>query len=184
MKSATQVSGAQPPAAGRWAPIVTVATVLLAAAAAAGGSVWFRMASSRRPIEFLGRAEAKRLLLAPQVTLYRCSGSSGATSPVSPDAGLSVGSAQGFTHVRRSLIQDRSYDWDAAVDAAAATWNWRLVFTDDTGKLTLDFDGQRGMMRLVERDRVVSIGPSMPALETLFTSIAKLPAGSTANQGR
>lgn len=161
-----------------WAPQATVAVVLLVAMTAASGSVWFRLRANRRPVEFLGHDQAQRLLIAPQARLIRSEvGESDAATASWP-----LASAPGFSHVRRSLLSDRSYVWNAPVDAAGATWIWSITVGDASGSLSLDFDLERGLMRVGDDGRVVSIAPATAALEKFFSDVAQTTASDESRQ--
>lgn len=157
----------------RWAPVATISTVMLVAAAAAAASAWYRMQLSQRPVEFLGREPARLLLLAPRATLRHTPAAvpHGTASLPAAQGEVDVSQAPGFSHVRRCLLSDRSYDWGAAIDPATATWSWQLVLREDAKELRLDFDLERGWVRVVDSNRSAAIPAARGALATLFGEV-------------
>lgn len=75
-----------------------------------------------------------------------------------------VSSAPGLSHVRQSLLNDRSYNWQAVQPHEPPAWDCALVFAEAAQQVTLllDFDG--GRARLLPGGAEASLAPAMPAI--------------------
>ena len=154
--------------------ILAVCGFALAAASAA----WvYQRGRAARPLEFWGAeaglliasaAEAEALLLRP---------ASAADSPAESELDsiefdgvrlvvlrrADVSTARGITNVRRALLDDGSFAWDAA-DPCRPQWTHALRFSNDAAETLLLLSFECPQAAAVKVRRTASIAPSAAAL--------------------
>jgi hypothetical protein len=140
-------------------------------------AVWFQWGQTRRCLEFLGAAAARRIQAAPRVELWSLAAEGPAVRAVRR---LDVSRAPGLVHLRRGLIEDVNYRWHQAGSQGAArlpadAWDEAIAFFDGpAGDLpgtvvAFDLDGPDGSGRqpaatVVGRGGRVALGPLAPGL--------------------
>lgn len=159
--------------------ILAVCGVALAASAAA----WvYQRGRAARPLEFWGADAGLLVASAPRVEalLLGYAGEKGAAAdgdlgtiesgPIEFDGArlvvlrrADVSTARGITNVRRALLDDGSFAWDAS-DSCRPEWTHALRFSSDDAEtlLLLSFDCPRATT--VAGGRTASIAPSAAAL--------------------
>jgi len=123
-------------------------TVILLILAVALGSAtlswWNQYRRGQRVLELWGPEVAYRIRLAPETELLALAGASAdPANPSSSDSTLAIGprvftieqrrnltGSPGLVHARQALIQDSSYEWDAATPEAEIVWRYALQFRD------------------------------------------------------
>lgn len=102
-------------------------------------AVWFQWRQTRRCLAFYGADVAGRIQSADRVELWEFRGAA-ALDPLEPASRRDVTRAGGLVHLRRGLVEDANFDWEA-VSAAAAdgparsgagprTWDVAIAFFD------------------------------------------------------
>lgn len=167
-----------PRATGRGTRLVIGLLALGLAAAATG--IWFQWQQTRRCLDFYGATAARRISAAPTVELWTL-------VPGSHPGRLrafgrrDVSQARGLVHLRRGLVEDANFEWDASSGATGdlggrlpdEAWTFALAFTDPAhpgGAATVvafsvaadgaspSHDGGRAAMAVVGRPGRVALG--------------------------
>ena len=125
-------------AGGTW---LVVGLLLLGLAAASTG-VWFQRHQTRRCLEFYGPAAARRISAAPVVELLIVQPGS-APGRLACRTRIDVSKAPGLVHLRRGLVEDANFTWQAAATSASPearrpsearlpseVWDAALVFSE------------------------------------------------------
>jgi hypothetical protein len=162
---------------GKW---VILGIVGISVAASAISWIYYARLQER-PLALWGSQAAELILRAPDARAYRVMPLpiEGAASPeASPRSALmidgqsfvsiderDVSHANGFSHIRNSLIHDRSFAWDEPPCDVPPTRSYVIEFTDgkDRVALALAFDCPRAT--ILDTDRVISIRPVAKAIE-------------------
>jgi hypothetical protein len=156
---------------GKWVILGVVGLSFLAASAS-----WFYYARlQERPLALWGIRPAEMMLRAPAAKAYRIVSAAEApqtNNAEQPAAEFSVAGeryvavaerdisqANGFSHIRNSLIHDRSFVWDEAPCEIAPQWTYVIQFIDGDERtaVVLAFDCPRAAP--ADTDRIVSIRP-------------------------
>jgi hypothetical protein len=140
-------------------------------------AVWFQWGQTRRCLQFFGSSAARRIQVAPRVELWSLA-ADGTT--VRASSRLDVSRAPGLVHLRRGLIEDVNYRWDAdgfrpAGPLPAEAWDDAIAFFDaaagDAGVTVVAFDldgpdgsGRQAVATVVGRAGRVALGPLAPGL--------------------
>jgi hypothetical protein len=151
--------------------------LLLVAVGLAVFAVWFQWGQTRRCLAFFGPAAARRVQTAPRVELWSLV-ADGATVRVRRR--LDVSRAPGLVHLRRGLIEDVNYRWEAESPRTggrlpADAWDEALAFFDAAGSdaaatvVAFDLDVPTGSGRepaatVVGQAGRVALGPLAPGL--------------------
>ena len=179
-RDAVRTTAGIPP--GTW----LVAGLLLMGVAAAVTGVWFQRHQTRRCLEFYGPSAARLITAAPRVELLRVQPG---TSPgrLAVQSQIDVSKAPGLVHLRRGLVEDANFNWQAVEPAdhasiqtrlSAESWDVALVFADPYGTdtqarlhgggqttLVIDFDPAGGCLALVGQPGRIGLGRIGPGLE-------------------
>ena len=134
--------------------LIALAMIALALAAAAA-SFWYHRATGARALEFWGSENARRIARASQVEVLEILGRDTPGSQPAPSGNQGTASsarswdasqARGIGNIRRTLIEDASYDWKRPRPQAAGRWKYRLRFSDERGHadVWLSEDGTAG----------------------------------------
>jgi hypothetical protein len=138
-----------------------VAGIFLVAAVAAAASLWYLSRQSQRSLAWWGPEAAERMLHAPRVLLLRL-GEQADLETLDLEAAESrdISSAPGLSNVRRGLVSDGSFDWQAALGDPPPRWLYALQFDDGQRSTTvlLSFGGEP-QARLFGSDHSISIRP-------------------------
>jgi hypothetical protein len=179
-RDAVRTTAGIPP--GTW----LVAGLLLMGVAAAVTGVWFQRHQTRRCLEFYGPSAARLITAAPRVELLRVQPG---TSPgrLAVQSQIDVSKAPGLVHLRRGLVEDANFNWQAVEPAdhasiqtrlSAESWDVALVFAEPYGTdtqaqlhgggqttLVIDFDPAGGCLALVGQPGRIGLGRIGPGLE-------------------
>jgi hypothetical protein len=174
---------------------VVVVTVVLMAVALGAFAVWFQWGQTRRCLRFLGPEVAGTIQSAPAVEIWDL-GSDG--ERIWRTTSLDASHAPGLVHLRRGLIEDVNYDWDAgdhagaAVPLRSAAWDVAIVFhgpgpganpgasAQQTVVLAVDLDPP-GSLTVVGRPGRVTLGRLRSGLAKWVEATQKMgiPAGKS-----
>ncbi len=157
-----------------------ILSILLLALALAVFSIWYQRSLAWRSQEYFGPQAAELILQAPIVEALKLTPSSGFHANP-PERILSVGgqavviaqqrdvsTARGLANVRRGLLSDRSYDWDAAPAAGSPTWDYALCFKHGDREATLLFSTEESQALLAGRSQSLSTSPVTAGLSAFF----------------
>ena len=146
--------------------LVIVAIVLVGVSAAAF-SVWYQQHQSQRSLQFWGAENARLIARAPVAEALRLD-----LSPEESDCPdklevlrgticverrREVSRAPGFSNIRRGLLQDASFDWDAVPPDNALSWEFGLRFEENGREVALLFDLTLGVASLAAAERAVAL---------------------------
>ena len=173
---------------------LVLAMCALAAVAAAIGW-WSRYLATHRAAEFWG-SQTTALLRGPsQVELIELAARAPSRGePVETTTGLAgqpvvarhdISNAQGLTHLRSALVEDRNFEWDRSVPANDPAWIWALRFHTHEHAIVLLFPSDFSRLgylkvgylpmgnRQAESQGVTSVScrPLMVPLATYFRSL-------------
>jgi hypothetical protein len=180
-------------AGGTW---LVVGLLLLGLAAASTG-VWFQRHQTRRCLEFYGPAAARRISAAPVVELLIVQ-PGGAPGRLACRTRIDVSKAPGLVHLRRGLVEDANFTWQATATSAspearrpsearlpAEVWDAALVFSEPAtsdaagnaersggGQTTLviDIDPAGGAIAMLGQPGRMRLGRIGPGLEKWIRS--------------
>jgi hypothetical protein len=173
-----------------------VAGLLLLGLAAAITGIWFQRHQTRRCLEFYGPAAARRIAAAPTVELLLVQPGQG-PGQLGAQTRIDISKAPGLVHLRRGLVEDANFSWQAT-DARASgggaggavperlpleSWDVAFVFTEpggsgsgrqprDEGRTTLviDLDPAGGSLAAVGQPGRIGLGRIRPGLEKWIRS--------------
>lgn len=114
------------PATGGW----IVGGLLALGIAMAVFAVWYQWGQTRRCLAFYGSEAAHRIQAAPRVELWRLEPGEAAARPESGDRRPDVSRARGLVHLRRGLVEDANFAWDASPAAGRPDTAVALAFYD------------------------------------------------------
>lgn len=184
--------------------------VLFLAVAAAVVSWIYYARLQRRPIELWGSRAAELMLRAPLARAYRLAPDRSSAGTSAAEAGSAdrqgadadiaqpghvvtiggetllasderdVSHAPGFSHIRQSLIHDRSFAWDAEPVKGSPRWEYAIEFDDQGDTAMVVFAPRSDCAALVGSDRTVSIRPVSAAIRDFL--VEQYPAKSEAKQ--
>lgn len=167
-----------------------VVGLLLLGVTAAVGAIWFQRHQTRRCLAFYGPIAARRITSAAGVDLLGVQ-PGGGPRRLAASTRVDVSKAPGLVHLRRGLVEDANFTWDAArVEAGVEPpveramrggrqgdgpsrpldcWDAALVFTDrDGGQTTLvvDLDPHAGALAVVGQPGWIGLGRIGRGLDT------------------
>lgn len=141
---------------------MVVAAMLAAALALAAFAVWFQWRQTRRCLDFYGADVARLVQTAPRVELWRLGPAAGPSAP-EPRRRIDVSQAPGLVHLRRGLVEDANFAWDAPPDPGLPrTWSLALAFSAEPGSVpaVLVFDtGEAPAVAVAGRTEIMVPGP-------------------------
>ena len=158
-------SPAGPPPGGSGSALV-LGLLLLGLVAAVTG-IWFQWGQTRRCLDFYGPRVAKLIAEAPRVELWTLEPGS---SPrrMRAVARQDVSQAPGLVHLRRGLVEDANFRWEAGDDRGAplpaAAWDSALVFATPEDEestaavLAIDFAEGGGALTVVGQAGRIGLG--------------------------
>jgi hypothetical protein len=134
----------------------------------AGASWWYRYEATHRAAEFWGPQAARLIRDAPQVTLQRRQFEPGE---------IDISKAQGITHLRNALLENRSYDWpqpETSVRPQVSMPRWVLIFSDPSTNenVAIQFSDDCGLAQLLgesKRGWAISCAPIKAGLSQVFS---------------
>jgi hypothetical protein len=180
-RSPTPSSPAAGTPRGTW---LVVGLVLLGLTAAITG-IWFQRHQTHRCLEFYGAAAARRIAAAPTVELLLVRPGAG-PGRLTAHTRIDVSKAPGLVHLRRGLVEDANFNWQASggADGAAAprlpldAWDVAFVFTEsgdtrsatslgdqDRATLVIDFDPTGGTLAMAGQPGRIGLGRIGAGLE-------------------
>jgi len=110
-----------------------VAGMLAAAVGLAAFAVWFQWRQTRRCLDFYGGDVARLVQAAPRVELWRLAPAAGPSAP-EPRERIDVSRAPGLVHLRRGLVEDANFVWNAPrARGVPQTWTSGLAFFGEPG---------------------------------------------------
>lgn len=179
-------------AGGTW---LVVGLLLLGLVAASTG-VWFQRHQTRRCLEFYGPAAARRISVAPVVELLIVQ-PGGGPGRLACRKRIDVSKAPGLVHLRRGLVEDANFTWQAAATSGgpaarlpsetrlpSEVWDAALVFTEpasdaagNAGRsgggqttLVIDIDPAGGSIAMLGQPGRLGLGRIGPGLEKWIRS--------------
>lgn len=180
-RSLVEIMVSNEPSAGPLLPgKYAIIAIGLVAVLLASAGVWYQYRLQHRPLTFWGTETAQLILAAPDVEALRLaaideSGAGAEQETLTIDGHewavverREVSEARGFTHVRRALVMDGSFEWEGPSAACEPTWRDALRFVDGPREaiVALAFDCPRAM--LVGRDESLSIQPVADGLQAFM----------------
>lgn len=140
-------------------------------------AVWFQWGQTRRCLAFYGTVAARSIQVAPRVELWSLAAD---RDGVRATKRLDISRAAGLVHLRRGLIEDVNFRWDANFrrpaggDAAGGrlpteSWDEAIAFftgedaTTATAVIAFDLD-EPGSVTVVGRSGRITLGPIAPGL--------------------
>jgi hypothetical protein len=123
--------------------------MLLLALAAVVGSQWYYSRIQQRPLALWGKAPATAIVKSP-VAVALLLGKARQPSKAGTIETIHMGKTQigvidrrmvanapGFSHLRASLVNEASFDWEAPTDNCEPNWEYGLEFSVGDGNNTL-----------------------------------------------
>ncbi len=161
--------------AGRAGGLLVMALLLLGLTAASV-AIAFQRGQTQRCLDFYGTEAATAISRAPHVELWQLTEVDGLPTATRR---VDISEAKGLVHLRRGLVEDANFDWEAAPAAGptlpAGAWDWLMVFADSSAaaesdglRLVLDLgdEGQGGWISVVGLGGRVGVGRLGPGLAT------------------
>jgi hypothetical protein len=170
---------------------LVILVVLAVAITGAAASWFFRYNATHRTVEFWGAETTKLIRDAPHVALLKLLplkiGDTADTTLVidaekyTVGPRLDVSSAHGMTHLRNALLEDRSFEFDAQLEAPPPHyWRWALEFRDGGKSATILFGDDCMSLRLQSGNGgVVSCRPIAAGLQEMFAEFSSNTANSS-----
>lgn len=128
--------------------------LLLLGLTAATVAIAFQRGQTQRCLDFYGADVAAAVSRAPYVELRRLASVDGRLVAQSR---VDISDAKGLVHLRRGLVEDANFDWQAAAAAEVplpqAAWDWAMVFAESPESLA---EGRATQL-------VISLGGEPPA---------------------
>ena len=170
-----------------------ILAVLVLGLVGATGGWWYRGQLQRNAITFLGADNATLIQEAPSVILLQlepadASGLGGEEQPLAvADREFTVtnrvetGRAPGLIHLRQSLINDRSYNWQQSAAGCEPQWKYAIRFDDEAKRaVTVLLDFSCFQLLVLENQRMISMKPMAAGLEKFIAAQLAKPAESRA----
>jgi hypothetical protein len=157
---------------GKPAILVLLALGLVAAV----GATWYRAWVQRRPMELWGRLAAQLVLRAPEVELLELSATGTSTEPtherliyggqrLTVVRRQDVSSEPDLLYVRRSLVNEASFDWSTSAADCQPVWKYALRFTDEgANQATVLLAPNCKLAQMAETGASQSIAPVMSGI--------------------
>ncbi len=159
---------------GKLVSLILIALGLSAAVLAVG----YQYRATRRTLAFWGGEAAALIARAPQVELLFLAPPVEGTDPSSATYSLDkalagaraidISSARGVVHLRHSLVEDATFDWNPPAGKPKGAWTHALRFSDDDRSAVVAFDLISEQATLAPTQSVVSIRPISRGLKTFF----------------
>jgi hypothetical protein len=170
-------------ASGRYA-IIAIAVLAI------GGATfnwWYQRDLRRRSLDMWGAPLARLIVQAPEVeAMLLAPAGSGAAPQADAEDGNTITidgdqwividraridtpeQAPGSTHVRRSLVNDRSFVWDQPVEDCRPDWRYALFFRDGDQEETILIALDCPRVALLGSNIRATITPVVPPLKEFF----------------
>lgn len=187
MQAPDPTADTPPPQGSRSGTWLALAMLLIGGLAALGSWLFYRNLQ-RQPLELFGSENAALILTAPQAELLVLAPAEG-DSPetlqlpgelLAVEEAFAVENAPGFSHVRNSLLNNASFDWQAPRGDCSPRWRYALRFSGQEEACTVGFDIDCNRLGLEGASRDVSLEPVADGLEAIFEDyLARRQAGKT-----
>ena len=159
-----------------------VAGLLLLGLAAAITGIWFQWQQTRRCLAFYGPAAARRIAASSAVELMLVQ-PGGQAGQLVAQTRIDVSKAAGLVHLRRGLVEDANFNWQASGGAAperlpSESWDVALVFGEPLGSTTLviDLNPAGGSLAVVGQPGRIGLGRIGPGLEKwIWSTLSAAP---------
>jgi hypothetical protein len=188
-------AGDEEPSGGVSGKLVIIA-IFVAAVSAAAASWLFRYNATHRAAEFWGPEAAQlirdaktveftRLNPPPDSTFHLDREFPGTLAIVGPEDVRDISTANGLTHLRTALLEDRSYRWPAGSAPPEIRWAWTMTFRGASTKddAILLFSADCRYIAMFNRAEVLSAEPIAAGLRKIFAEMsASQPVASPAAQ--
>jgi hypothetical protein len=153
-----------------------IATIVLLGVAAAVYSQIFNARLQRRALDLWGKRNAELMVNGPLANALLL-GPADAKGDGAELERLMVGGEHftvlaekdaatkpGFSHLRQSLVNERSFDWSAEIEACRPRWKYALEFSDGNHAIMLLIAPNCGFVRLTETGATASMQPVMKGI--------------------
>lgn len=158
-----------------------MAIVLLSALLAALG-VWYRYQQGRRALAFWGTEHASLLRNAPSVEVARIAEAGEGDAAV--DRRRDVSAVPDLVYIRRALLNDAYFRWDADLSACEPRWAYVLTFRDGARTATMWIDDRCDVVRLEETDRRAAMHPGLlKSIRRFLAQQLEKPSPTDAREG-
>lgn len=153
-------------ASGTW----LVGGIVIIAVLAATITITWHWSQSRFAVRYWGGENATRIRAAEVVQLVDLADEA---------ANQDISNAKGLVHFRQALIEDASFSGAVPVADASPLWQVEVVFTEEGTQTstTVQFDLEKGLVGLPDRDEVLNATPIAEGLRTFFADLGLAPAG-------
>jgi len=152
---------------------VAVLAMVALAAALASFAVWFQWNQTKRCLALYGPATARSIQYAKRVELWSLAADAGRPRGVTA---IDVSKAPGLVHLRRGLVEDANFAWDAASAGRlpAEAWDAALAFYGEGARepaavVAFDLDGA-GWLTVVGQPGRIGLGRMARGLRTWCAS--------------
>ena len=162
-----------------------VILAIVGLAVAASALSWFYYARlQERPLALWGSRAAELMLLRPMARAYRLAPAPGELpAGATHDGGgahrplaiagerftmtddRDISRAPGFSHIRQSLIHDRSFAWDDGPCESSPRWEYAIAFAEGNESAIVAFAFNCQRAALADTNRTASIRPVAAAIE-------------------
>jgi len=76
------------------------------------------------------------------------------------EAAVDSSHARGVSNIRRAMVLDATYRWDADADAEQPTWQYAMEFRDQARSVMVLFDFERGVVGSTSNTRLAVLEPA------------------------
>lgn len=154
-----------------------VAGMILLAVSLAAFALWFQWRQTRRCLAFYGADAARCIQHADRVELWQPVVTAEGTGRLQPAARADISGARGLVHLRRGLVEDGNFLWDATA-GGDGSWDAALAFYEEgtasepAAVLAIDFgpDAGSGAIEVVGRPGRVGLGRLAKGLRSWLES--------------
>ena len=137
-----------------------IVAIFLVAVVAASFAWWHQYQKGRHALSLWGAGPAVLIRHAPRVELLRLK----APAEIAVILGhKDISRARGIVHARQALVEDASFDFQAARGDCEPHWQYALRFSDAGQRATVQFDFDCGRARLEESGQEVAMTPKLAA---------------------
>ena len=142
-----------------------IVAIFLVAVVAAGFAWWHQFQKGRHALSLWGAGPAVLIRHAPRVELLRLNTPELAAVILEHQ---DISRARGIVHARQALVEDASFDFQAARGDCRPRWQYALRFSDTGRRATIQFDFDCGRARLEESGQEVAMTPKLAAGMKMF----------------
>jgi len=165
---------------------LVIVTIVVVALGAATFAAWYQYRGQKNALDFWGTTSAVLIAEAPQISIFEL----GEAGPAEPDQDESETmveeeaesphptsleyadrawkvltvkpghEAPGIKNIRRALVQDTTYDWQATPSDVEPEWQYAIAFTDNRNWATVLFDFETGRVALTGGKNSAPLDPA------------------------